>query len=47
VLLAAERDYFARVMIAARWDIGQACTLSGLGKSRLYAQLKRHGIEKN
>lgn len=47
VLLTAERDYFARVMIAARWDIGQACTLSGLGKSRLYAQLKRHGIEKN
>ncbi|QLA14790.1 sigma-54-dependent transcriptional regulator [Desulfolutivibrio sulfoxidireducens] len=47
VLLAAERDYFARVMAAARWDIGQACELSGLGKSRLYAQLKRHGIDKS
>jgi len=46
VLFVAERDYFAQLMAAARGDIGQACALSGLGKSRLYAQLKHYGIEK-
>ncbi len=46
VLDVAEKRYFSRLMEVARWNIERACELSGLGKSRLYGQLRTHGIDK-
>jgi two-component system NtrC family response regulator len=47
VLDAADSLYFLRLMEHAQWDVKRACKISGLGKSRLYYQLKKFGIEKN
>jgi len=47
VLDAADSRYFARLMELAQWDVKRACKISGLGKSRLYYQLKKFSIEKN
>jgi two-component system, NtrC family, response regulator len=41
---AAEKDYLANLMDVTLGDISQACSASGLSRSRLYALLKRHGI---
>ncbi|WP_243547040.1 sigma-54-dependent transcriptional regulator [Pseudodesulfovibrio tunisiensis] len=46
VLEQADKWYFSRLMEAARWDVERACEMSGLGKSRVYDQLKQHSIEK-
>ena len=46
VLAVAEREYFSQLMETSAWDIRRACEISGLGKSRLYAQLKHYGLEK-
>ena len=47
VLAVAEREYFSQLMETSAWDIRRACEISGLGKSRLYAQLKHYGLEKD
>jgi two-component system NtrC family response regulator len=46
IIEAAERRYFARLMEQSKWDVKSACQISGLGKSRLYYQLKKYGVEK-
>ncbi|NJB67564.1 two-component system NtrC family response regulator [Desulfobaculum xiamenense] len=46
VLDAADREYFTRLMEAADWKVSRACDLSGLGKSRLYVQLRKYGIDR-
>jgi DNA-binding NtrC family response regulator len=46
VLATAERRYFSRLMAVCAWDMKQACDLSGLGKSRLYSQLKKYRLDK-
>lgn len=46
VMEQADKQYFTRLMEAACWDIERACKISELGKSRIYSQLKLHGIEK-
>lgn len=39
-----EKHYLIRLMREAKGDIEQACTCSGLGRSRLYGLLKEHGL---
>ncbi|MCP4114034.1 MAG: sigma-54-dependent Fis family transcriptional regulator [Desulfobacteraceae bacterium] len=46
VLARAETAYFQDLMKETRGDIKQACTLSGLGRTRLYALLKKHNISR-
>ncbi len=41
---AAEKDYLADLMNMTLGNIGQACSVSGLSRSRLYALLKKHEI---
>lgn len=40
----ADRQYLTRLMAHARGNIQEACTLSGLSRSRLYGLLKAHRI---
>jgi two-component system NtrC family response regulator len=40
----AEQSYLRELMSITEGDIGQACRISGLSKSRLYALLKRYSI---
>jgi DNA-binding NtrC family response regulator len=47
VLAKAEQRYFARLFESCGGDIKQASKISGLGKSRLYSQLKKYGLDKN
>jgi two-component system NtrC family response regulator len=46
VLARAETAYFQDLMEMTRGDIKQACDLSGLGRTRLYALLKKHSISR-
>lgn len=46
VLATAEQRYFSRLMAVCAWDMKRACDLSGLGKSRLYSQLKKYRLDK-
>jgi two-component system NtrC family response regulator len=39
-----EKDYLKSLMRTTAGDIGQACRISGLSRSRLYTLLKEHGI---
>lgn len=41
-----EKPYLVNLMNATNWDMTQACTISGLSRSRLYALLKRHDISR-
>ncbi|MBN2225647.1 MAG: sigma-54-dependent Fis family transcriptional regulator [Deltaproteobacteria bacterium] len=41
---AIEQDYFKKLMSLTDGNIKQACQLSGLSRSRLYALLKKHHI---
>jgi len=41
-----ERDYLERVLEHVAWNIAKACTLTGLGRSRLYSLLKKHDISR-
>jgi two-component system NtrC family response regulator len=47
VIAKAEQRYFARLFEVCDWDIKRASQVSGLGKSRLYSQLKKYGLEKD
>ena len=42
----AEKKYLRHVMSLARWDIREACQISGLSQPRLYALLKKHDISR-
>jgi two-component system NtrC family response regulator len=42
----AERHYLSRLMAEAKGNISKALQISGLGRSRLYALLKEHGLAK-
>ncbi|TIH12815.1 sigma-54-dependent Fis family transcriptional regulator [Marinifilum sp. JC120] len=46
VMEQADKDYFVRLMEIVDGDVEKACVVSELGKSRVYAQLKLHGIDK-
>lgn len=43
----AEKQYMMNLMSLAEEDIGEACLLSGLSQSRLYALLKKHEIPRS
>ncbi|HKL48690.1 MAG TPA: sigma-54 dependent transcriptional regulator [Desulfuromonadales bacterium] len=43
----AEKQYMMNLMSLAQEDIGEACLLSGLSQSRLYALLKKHEIPRS
>ena len=43
-LVRLEKDYLSSLMQATAGDIGQACRISGLSRSRLYTLLKKCGI---
>lgn len=45
VLDDTERQYITELMTAINGDVQTACSLSGLSRSRLYARLKKHGIQ--
>lgn len=47
VLAKAEQRYFAHLFEACGGDVKEASRISGLGKSRLYAQLKKYGLDKD
>jgi len=44
ILHEAEQQYLTELLIYVRSDIGEACRISGLSRSRLYALLKKHGL---
>ncbi len=46
VLAKAEKRYFSRLFTACDGDMKRAAKLSGLGKSRLYSQVKKYRLEK-
>lgn len=46
VLAKAEQRYFSRLFEACDGDIKQASRVSGLGKSRLYSQMRKYRLEK-
>ena len=46
VMAAVEKRYFQDLIQGAKGNIREACRQSGLGRSRLYAQLKKHGISR-
>ena len=46
ILGIVDEVYFSRLMDEAGWNIHRACEISGLGKSRIYAQLKKYDIDK-
>lgn len=41
---ATEHRYLQNLMKSTRWDIKQACKISGLSKPRLYNLLRKHGV---
>lgn len=46
VLADMEKKYFQGLMEFTRGDIEEACQISGLGRSRMYALLKKHDISR-
>ncbi|MGE4423138.1 MAG: sigma-54-dependent transcriptional regulator [Pseudodesulfovibrio sp.] len=46
ILSKAEERYFTRLFETCDGDVKRASKLSGLGKSRLYSQIKKYGLEK-
>jgi two-component system, NtrC family, response regulator len=46
VLSEAEKKYFTRLMEITQGDVSQACKISGLGRTRLYVLLKKHGVSR-
>ncbi|MEW6665067.1 MAG: sigma-54 dependent transcriptional regulator [Thermodesulfobacteriota bacterium] len=47
VLADAEKKYFRDLIEYTRGDLQEACRISRLGRSRLYAILKRHGLSRS
>ena len=46
VVADLEKKYFQRLIKSTRGDIRKACEISGLGRSRLYALLKKHNLSR-
>jgi two-component system NtrC family response regulator len=46
VLDEAEKRYLEDLMVLAHGNIKEACHLSGLGRTRLYTLMKKHGISR-
>jgi two-component system, NtrC family, response regulator len=46
VLSDAERSYLKDLMMATRGNIKNSCKISGLGRTRLYTMMKKHGIDR-
>ncbi|MHC1728849.1 MAG: sigma-54-dependent transcriptional regulator [Syntrophobacteraceae bacterium] len=44
---SAEHRYLEELMKATKWDIKQACGISGLSKPRLYNLLRKYGITRH
>ncbi|MBW1723375.1 MAG: sigma-54-dependent Fis family transcriptional regulator [Deltaproteobacteria bacterium] len=47
VMAEAEKHYFRDLMEAVKGSISEACRISGLGRTRLYSLLKKHGIDRS
>lgn len=47
VLNAADKQYLQDLMKLTRGSINEACSISGLGRSRLYSLTKKYGISKS
>lgn len=41
-----EKPYLTHLMQTTDWNIKEACSISGLSRSRLYELLKKHGVSK-
>jgi len=46
VLSGAEKVYFEHILEQTAGDLKEACRLSGIGRSRLYTLLKKHGLSR-
>lgn len=46
-LADAEKKYFLDLVEFTRGNVQEACRISGLGRSRLYVLLKRHGLSRS
>lgn len=46
-LSKVEKQYLEDLMLLTARDIGKACRMSGLSRSRLYHLLKKHGIDRS
>jgi two-component system NtrC family response regulator len=46
VIADAEKQYFIRLMETTQGDAAQACKISGLGRTRLYALLKKYRVSR-
>lgn len=45
-LIEADKKYFNDLLISTRGSLKEACRISGLGRTRLYTQLKRYNISR-
>jgi two-component system NtrC family response regulator len=43
---AAEKVYFEELLSRTEGNLKEACRLSGLGRTRLYTLLKKHGLNR-
>lgn len=43
----AEKPYLKKLLTTTGWNIDEACTISELSRSRLYALLKKHDISRS
>ncbi len=46
VISEMEQEYCQKLMKKTRGNIKYACTVSGLGRSRLYSLLKKHNVSR-
>jgi len=46
-LFKSEQVYLAELMIQSNDDVGKACSISGISRSRLYALLKKHSLSRH
>jgi two-component system NtrC family response regulator len=44
-LARIETDYLAALMRRTNGEVGEACRISGLSRSRLYTLLKKYGLK--
>ena len=47
ILEEAEEKYFLNLMDSTEWNIKEACDISNLSRTRLYAVLRKHNISKH
>jgi transcriptional regulator of acetoin/glycerol metabolism len=44
-LTRIEKDYLSSLMRRTNGEVGEACRISGLSRSRLYTLLKKYGLK--